>query len=408
MKFFNAGKRPLAVLVFTGALLTFGYAPPHAHTQHVKHDPTHQATTFKLSKKYKKNGISVVALKGSPYEIGLAHGHLCKDEIITVNHPFFDLYDQFAADKNNRWLALSRRLQDYIPQEYLEEMRGISDGSGIEYKKILFINTLSTISESKKCFAFAFVDDRSEIVTMRQVDIGSRAPLYKDMILYMVKPERGYGFAAILNPGWVDGESGINENGLTVSQNNIGIAQTDWDVMPITHLSRHMLQYSATIDDAENLLEKQKALPARLLFLSSRNGASFFEIANKEKSRTDMEHGYLALANHACSIPSRRLRMSSAKRLDHANAYLAENDGKMDIDKALKLVRSSRISWRWNFGVHNRQSFIFSPSGLNLWIAIPPRLTFLPASYGPYVGFNLLKELYGKGDEPTPESFPAH
>jgi hypothetical protein len=40
-------------------------------------------------------------------------------------------------------------------------------------------------------------------------------------------------------------------------------------------------------------------------------------------------------------------------------------------EKALDLVRSSRISWRWNLVVHNRQSFIFFPSDLDFWIAIP-------------------------------------
>ena len=53
------------------------------------------------------------------------------------------------------------------------------------------------------------------------------------MILFIVKPERGFGFAAILNPGWVDGETGVNEKGITVSQNNIGIKQDDWNVTPI-------------------------------------------------------------------------------------------------------------------------------------------------------------------------------
>jgi hypothetical protein len=39
----------------------------------------------------------------------------------------------------------------------------------------------------------------------------------------------------------VDGESGINEKGITVSQNNISIAQKEWEVMPITLLSRYIL-----------------------------------------------------------------------------------------------------------------------------------------------------------------------
>jgi len=367
----------------------------------------YKVTEFKESRKYVKNGVSTVFLKGSPYEIGLAHGNLCKDEIITANKSFFDYYDQIPEDTYNRWLQVSKNIQSHIPNEYIEEMRGISDGSGVEYEKILFVNLLSTLSQRKKCFAFSFTDSNSERFTFRQVDISSKSPLYKNMILFIVKPLNGYGFAAILNPGWVDGETGINENGITISQNNIGINQTEWNVMPITHLSRKMLQYSKTIDDAEIILDNQEAYPARLLFMSSKDRASIFEIANKEKSRTDMTNGFLAMANHACSISSKRIRKKSTERLEYANRFYAENEGKMDVNKALRLVRSSKITWLWTPGVQNRQSFFFSPSTLDFWIAIPPDSRFLPASYGPYVGFNLLDELYGKGDDPSPESFPG-
>ena len=181
-----------------------------------------------------------------------------------------------------------------------------------------------------RCFAFAFKETDSKIVTFRQIDNDPKSPLYKNMILYIIKPQKGYGFAAILNPGWLDGESGMNEKGIAVSQNNISIRQTEWEIMPITQLSRQMLQYSNTIEEAEQLLEKQKAFPARLLFVSSKESASIFEIANKEKARIDMKNGYLALANHACVIPSKNVRKSSTKRLDFGNEFLQRNFGKMD------------------------------------------------------------------------------
>ena len=369
--------------------------------------PIEEAGTFNRSKKYIKAGITVVYLTGSPYEIGLAHGKLCKNEILTANESFLDMYEKISRDPQNKWLEVSRKLEKHIPTEYVEEMRGIADGAEIEYDRILFLNTLTTISMGNRCFAFAFKETNSQIVTFRQIDNDPKSPLYKNMILYIIKPQKGYGFAAILNPGWVDGESGINEKGITLSQNNIHIRQTEWDVMPITQLSRQMLQYSKTIDEAEQLLDKQKAFPARLLFVSSEESASIFEIANKEKARMDMENGFLTLANHACLVPSKNVLSSSTRRLDFGNEFLDKNFKEMDKEKALELVRSSRISWRWNLVVHNRQSFIFSPSDLDFWIAIPPDSNFTPASYGPYIGFNLRHELYDSGDEANPKSFSA-
>jgi predicted choloylglycine hydrolase len=338
----------------------------------------------------------------------LAHGKLCRREILEVNRTIFEYYQRISDDPQSQWLTLSRRLEKHIPTEYIEEMRGISAGAGIEYDKILFLNTVGTISEGNGCFAFSFKETNSKIVTLRQIDIDTKSSFYKDMILYIIKPQKGYGFAAILHPGWVDGESGMNENGITISQNNINIRQSEWNIMPITQLSRYMLQYSKTIDDAERLLEKQEAFPARLLFVSSKKSASIFEIVNKEKARIDMENGILSLANHACVIPSKNVRKSSTRRLDFGNEFLQENFKEMNKKKALELVRSSRISWRWNLGVHNRQSFIFSPSDLDFWIAIPPDSNYTPASHGAYIGFNLRHELYGSGDEANPKSFPAY
>jgi len=408
MKSIKKNQLIIFLLISTIGFVLSGCATNTNNVENLLSQPATEISVFHQSRKYEKAGLTVVYLTGTPYEIGLAHGKLCRKEILEVNRPIFEYYQKISDDSNSQWITRSKRLEKHIPIEYIEEMRGISEGSGIEYDKILFLNTVSTISEGNGCFAFSFKDKNSKIITLRQVDIDTKSPMYKDMILYIIKPEKGYGFAAILNPGWVDGESGMNENGITVSQNNIVIEQKAWNVMPITQLSRYMLQYSKTIDDAEQLLDKQEAYPARLLFVSSKESASVFEIANKEKARIDMKNGYLALANHACLIPSKNLPESSTTRLDYGNQFLSDNSENMDLKIALELVRSSKISRRWSPGVHNRQSFIFSPSDLDFWIAIPPDSNSVPASYGPYIGFNLRNELYGTGDEANPKALPAY
>jgi hypothetical protein len=80
----------------------------------------------------------------------------------------------------------------------------------------------------------------------------------------------------------------------------------------------------------------------------------------------------------------------------------------MDFKKGLELVRSNKISRRWTRGVQNMLSFIFSPSTLDLWIAVAPDSKNISASNGPFVGFNLMHELYESGEKPNPDSFPAY
>ena len=399
-------------LIVIIALIYFGYgcATKTQVTQETIDHTITESEVYGKSKKYIKNGITVVYLTGTPYEIGFAHGKLCKRELEEVNKPFFEAYDRLEQNLENNWLKLSRNLEKNIPEEYIEEMRGIAEGAEIDYDKILFLNTLSTISMENGCFAFSFNSMDSRIFTIRQIDGFKKSDLYRDMILFVIKPSKGYGFAAILNPGWVDGETGMNENGITVSQNNIGIKQNNWNVTPITHLSRYMLQYSGTIDDIERMLDKEKAYPARLIFVSSKDSASAFEIANIEKARVNMGNGFLSLSNHARLIPSRNMGSGSVKRLAFASEFFTKHINRVDIEKAIELARSPRISRSlfWDsLRVHNRQSFIFSPDTLDFWIAIPPKSANKPASAGTYIGFNLLNELYDTGDRPDPPFFPA-
>jgi hypothetical protein len=408
MKFSKTYKSFTAILFSAFIFAAYGCGGPKVNVQDLLDQPVKEAGACNESKKYIKAGVTVVYLSGTPYEIGFAHGRLCRDEIMRVNRYCWDAYDKLKNTPDGKWLPLSRSLESYIPREYILEMKGIADGAGIEYDKILFLNTLVTISEHGNCFAFSFKQTESNMITARQIDISNRIPLWKKMNLYIIKPQKGYGFAALLNPGWVSGETGMNEKGITVSENNIHIQQTQWDVMPIDQLSRKLLQYSKSIDDVGMFLKRQKTYPARLLFVSSNKSASIFEIANREMAGINMKSGYLAMANHARIIPSKNITSPSTRRLDFANQFLNENWEDMDIEKAIQLVRTSRITWRWNPIVHNRQSIIFSPATLDFWVAVPPKSDYIPASYGPYVGFNLWQELYGTGPEPNPKSFPAY
>ena len=408
MKYSRSNTVFLSILFAAFFLVASGCGGPNVNVQELLNRPMEETAHFHQSKKYIKHGVTVVYLAGTPYEIGFAHGKLCKNEIMDANQYCWDAYDKLKNAPDGKWLPLSRSLERYIPEEYIAEMKGIADGAGIEYEKILFLNTLITISEHSKCFAFSFKQPKSNIITVRQIDISNRIPLWKKMILYIIKPQTGYAFAALLNPGWVSGETGMNEKGITVSENNIHIQQTQWDAMPIDQLSRKLLQYSQSIDDVGMILRKQKSYPAKLIFTSNKKTASIFEFANKEIASINMKSGYLAMANHACIIPSKNVTSGSRKRLDFANQFLKENLKGMDIEKAIELVRTPRISRRWNPVDHNRQSIIFSPATLDFWIAIPAESDYIPASYGPYVGFNLMQELYGTGHEPNPESFPAY
>ena len=102
---------------------TSGCGHQKINAQDLLSQPIEEVDHFKFSKKYIKAGMTVVYLTGSPYEIGLAHGKLCRKEILEVNRHIFEYYEKISHDSQSQWLTRSRRLEKHIPTEYIEETR---------------------------------------------------------------------------------------------------------------------------------------------------------------------------------------------------------------------------------------------------------------------------------------------
>ncbi len=366
---------------------------------------------FGKSKKYTNNNLKIVYLQGSPFEIGYAHGKLLKKEI--EDHVKFWLhYGKLRFLGTNYGINLmmdrAKEVEQHIPSEYLEELRGISVGSNVDYDTLLMINALPTTAKSLSgygCTSFAFRDEKSNIIRSRNLDWLAEG-FFTGMVIYFVRPDAGFGFFCINRPGWINCTTGMNEMGLTIGDHYLdGYHQKTWKKIPNNFLKRKVIHYSKTIDDAEDQFKKYTPHSIASIMLSSKNGAAVFEMANDKFARIDMENGYLALSNHARVIHSTKYE-DTVPRLDQANKYLKRNLESMNVEMAIDLNRTAPIS-RSSYGNRNRHSAIFNSNDLTFWIAKPEEPQKAPACYGTYTGFNLLKELYGQGHYPDPPYFPA-
>jgi len=87
MKYMRKNPLIIFLLVSTATLFISGCATKTKSVENLLNQPTTEISVFHQSRKYVKAGITVVYLTGTPYEIGLAHGKLCKKEIMEANRP---------------------------------------------------------------------------------------------------------------------------------------------------------------------------------------------------------------------------------------------------------------------------------------------------------------------------------
>src|SRR5262245_33220468 len=97
--------------------------------------PLNRETVLSRASVTNENGLIVIHLSGTPYEIGYQHGTLLRQE---VREHYQQLYGYLQSLPKfrfcRRWQVnfilnwFWDDLKPYVPKEFLEEMRGLADG----------------------------------------------------------------------------------------------------------------------------------------------------------------------------------------------------------------------------------------------------------------------------------------
>lgn len=362
---------------------------------------------FGNSKKYQKKGVTVILLKGSPYEVGYARGILLKNEIGNW------VRDRLARIKTKsigtsigrKWMiSRAKEVEQFIPVELKEELNGLSAGSQINYDLILMLNLLETIAHEFGCTSVTVRASDGRMLRSHNQD-GSKGNYMGPWTLAIYRPTKGYGFASVCPPGFIGVWTAMNEKKLTFGTHNISGAKirNSWRGLSTALLNRRIIQYSSTVEEAgETLGQYLRSLP-RMFMVASPNNARIYEYDSKHIRFKIMASDYLVLTNHTHMLSWGHEYPHSAVRYDQAKYYLDRNRNKMDLNKLVELNRLDNISWAYHEHVANLNSTIFRPETLDFWVAVDPP----PATRRKWVGFNLEKELDGRGDNPDPLVIPA-
>ena len=91
-----------------------------------------------------REGVKILHISGSYYDMGYQHGYLLKD-LIPIN-----LRAQLSYFEENDYpysqiLETYYLIKDNLPAKYKQEMQGMADGSGLPFEDIAVLNTIPTI-----------------------------------------------------------------------------------------------------------------------------------------------------------------------------------------------------------------------------------------------------------------------
>jgi hypothetical protein len=228
--------------------------------------------------------VDVLHLYGRPYDWGYAHGTLMKEKL---SHFYPEVYAYVAEQINaaaanntflqwvldvgiNAALDLSfERTKGSLQPYVLEEIQGLSDGSGVPFKHVRNLMWVGELTRGGCSMFGAWGDATSnnmgKLLQLRALDWDIDGPFknYAAVITYHpADPTDGHAFANLAFVGFTGSVTGFSETELGVSE--IGVSYPDASFgnetylakgYPFTYLIRDVLQFDETLTAAENRIE---------------------------------------------------------------------------------------------------------------------------------------------------------
>lgn len=225
-----------------------------------------------------------VNLSGSYYEMGLSYGEMLRS---TGFRP---------TVKSNNQQKIAQQCKDitetFFP-EIIEEIKGISDGSGLDFKTLSDFLLTHPKAKSKGCTGFAITKD-GETWMGRNYDWYYKVK--KATESYYTHPKGGYR-----NIGQSDiflgREDGVNEHGLGVAM--FGIPSTFQPGVQFWVSIRYILDRCRDVDEAVQFLEETPHHCGFSVLLADKTGKkAVVEINPKENRTIWADREYLVCTNH--------------------------------------------------------------------------------------------------------------
>lgn len=204
------------------------------------------------------DGIRVVRLSGTPYELGRQHGELLREEIRRMTARVLGYFR--AAPKVpiirgwlvNWWLDRAWRLATpYLSPDIQEELRGLSDGSGVPLAELARIHAVPDRTYScANLAAWGRATDGGRLIHIRNLDWSIRAGLQEFATVFVVRPA---GKTAFINVGWagfIGVLSGVNEAQISIGEVGAKTVDAGFDGEPMAFLMRRVMEEADSVETA--------------------------------------------------------------------------------------------------------------------------------------------------------------
>lgn len=328
-----------------------------------------------------REGLPVVHLQGSPFEIGYAHGVLLQDQMHTLENEFLQMIQGYVPRHwvmealKNYIIYRNRHLSDFVSEKYRMEIFGTTLGcpdihpeEGSFYNRLLNYHAAHDVSylmidnplvARAGCTAFGAWGNATEsghLFTGRNFDWEAAEVFSRDRVVIMCEPDGGIPFISLSWAGMAGVVSGMNRAGISVTINGAPSSLPSETATPVAMVARDVLQMSHNLNEALNIISNARAFVSTLWLVGSKTDGRFV-VVEKTPEKTNVrepEGDTIVSANHfqteKLKDDKRNLRdieeATTIPRYARMSELIQTNRGKLNATRAAEMLRDRKLTGR--------------------------------------------------------------
>ena len=255
----------------------------------------------------------IADISGTPYEIGLQHGSIFKTQIANSIETYRVMFRDYSNLEWEQGKKMAQRyiepIRDYNP-DYIEEMKGVADGSGVSFDDILTLNARSELVLQANSNAAPEVDGCTSIAITPDASVNGHMLAahnwdWKDtqrpsMVMMNITQKNGKPTIHLITEAGIIGKTGFNSAGISLYLNALSVDSPP-NGLPIHIAMRGILDSESLSDAMTAAVRMQLGCCANFLIAHKSGEAVDIEISNNDFDVLLPKDGIIVHTNHFLS-----------------------------------------------------------------------------------------------------------
>lgn len=325
-----------------------------------------------------REGMTIIRLKGSSFDMGYASGVLLQDKMVTLENEFLAMIQGYVPQEwklkvlKNYILFRNRSLSKHVSLEDRQQIHGIVLGCkdphpemGDYYNRMLNYHAAHDVSymmidnplvSKAGCTSFGAWGGATEgghLISGRNFDWEAADVFSRERMVILSEPDGGIPFISVSWACMAGVVSGMNRSGVSVTINGAPSSLPGETATPVAMVARDVLQKAHNLTNALDIIRNTRVFVSTLWLIGSKADGKFVVVEKTPEATNvrEAEGDSIVSANHfqteKLKDDGRNLRYmeeaTSVPRFNRLSELIQTNRGSINATRAAEILRDRNL-----------------------------------------------------------------